>query len=192
MSETLALSRLSDLKYDPKNPRTISKSAAHGLSTSIEEFGDLGGIVFNIRTGQLITGHQRVNELKKKYGNLTIVDDSITIPSGEVFTIRIVDWPIEKQHAANIAANAATVQGQFTDDIDVLLNEIAESDNKIFHELQLNDLRHEDLPEVEKPKGEFAAMIETKREFPPKMSWAVIGMPFERFPEIATFLEDLA
>lgn len=54
------LTALDDLAAAPYNPRRISEDAAAGLRGSIETFGDLSGIVWNERTGNLVAGHQRV------------------------------------------------------------------------------------------------------------------------------------
>jgi hypothetical protein len=77
------------------------------------EFGDLSGIVKNIRTGNLIGGHQRVKNL---YPSWVIVKQSHTDKVGTValgfietpfgrWQYREVDWPEKKEAAANIAAN---------------------------------------------------------------------------------------
>jgi len=69
---------IKDLAACPRNPRTISPEALAGLGTSVAEFGDIAGIVWNRRTGQLVTGHQRIEALKMKHGKtLTIIDGAI-------------------------------------------------------------------------------------------------------------------
>lgn len=85
------------------------------LSAALAEFGDLGGIVFNIQTEQLIGGHQRVASLKNASVCITDTFDPPTDVGttsvgyveihGERFAYREVDWPIHKEMAANIAAN---------------------------------------------------------------------------------------
>lgn len=49
-----------------------------GLSYSIAEFGDLSGITFNERTGELVCGHQRVKALRAQYGDLPM-DDRVEV-----------------------------------------------------------------------------------------------------------------
>ncbi len=49
-----------DLKPAEYNPRTISDDQLERLKKSLEEFGDLSGIVFNRQTGNLVGGHQRL------------------------------------------------------------------------------------------------------------------------------------
>ena len=131
---------MSDLRADERNPRSITKDALRGLTFSLAEYGDLSGIVFNVQTGELVCGHQRVKALTQKYGDLAIAGDEIRTPDGGAFKIRTVDWPRNKQMAANVAANAPTIQGDFTDDIDAILREIRDDDPKVFESLLLDDL----------------------------------------------------
>ena len=53
------LKTIADLQPHPRNPREISEAALAGLGASIEDFGDLAGIVWNKRNGKLVCGHQR-------------------------------------------------------------------------------------------------------------------------------------
>lgn len=97
---------------------------------SIDRFGDLSGITFNTRTQELVTGHQRVQQLRKQYGDdlkiEPLSDDRAVIrtPAGE-FAVRFVDWSAAKQAAANVAANSAKLQGTFDDTLNEYLLTIA-------------------------------------------------------------------
>lgn len=51
--------KLKDLKKNPRNPRKISSEKLDALKKSLEKYGDLSGVVYNRRSGQLISGHQR-------------------------------------------------------------------------------------------------------------------------------------
>jgi len=117
--------RLSDLGAAPYNPRTIGAKELSGLGYSMAEFGDLGGVVFNERSGNLVAGHQRVKSLRQQYGDVKIVDGQIATPEGHSFSVRVVDWPLMKEKAANVAANATTIQGDFTADLDELVAEVS-------------------------------------------------------------------
>jgi hypothetical protein len=105
--------KVKDLKPNPMNPRKITEQKLWMLRKSMEEFGDLSGIVFNRRSGQIIGGHQRLKHLdpdweivKKKTEDSvgTVAIGHIITPKGN-WTYREVDWPQEKEIAANIAAN---------------------------------------------------------------------------------------
>ncbi len=47
-----------DLRPAHYNPREITAEAAEGLRHSLVEFGDISGIVWNQRTGNLVCGHR--------------------------------------------------------------------------------------------------------------------------------------
>lgn len=127
---------LDDLKANPKNPRTIDKHDYAALVVSIKKFGDLSGIVLNVRTGQLVGGHQRTEAFKRMGGSKKIIitqryqnADGTPQPNAkgtvalgyvdfenEHYGYREVDWDANFEFAANIAANR--IQGKF--DLDLL------------------------------------------------------------------------
>lgn len=138
-----------DLCSAPKNPRKIQPLALHGLDQSMRNFGDLSGIVFNVRTGHLVSGHQRVKTLPE---SLTIEsvheekDESGTVGygsvrhAGSVFPVRLVDWDENREYAANLAANNPGIQGDFTDDVGALLAEIEQELPEIYDATRLFEI----------------------------------------------------
>ena len=120
---------LDALKADPKNPRYINKEDFAKLKELLKEYGDLSGIVKNQTTGELVGGHMRINAFKEMGGTQSVqVTQTFDTPTrtgtvaigyvlidGEMFTYREVQWPREKQTAANIAANRAG--GDFDKDL---------------------------------------------------------------------------
>lgn len=114
------------LKPAAYNPRLMSGHDAKSLLRSLGEFGDMGGLVFNRQTGNIVGGHQRQTSYKKLGGRITItqtLDDpssSGTVAygyvdiAGERFSYRVVDWPLQKEKFANLAANR--IQGEWDDD----------------------------------------------------------------------------
>lgn len=100
------------------NPRTISDVALGQLGRSMREFGDISGIVWNRRTGRLVGGHQRRKNLPDDArieifqpfdppsAAGTIALGTIEL-DGERFLYREVDWPEEKERAANVRANVS-------------------------------------------------------------------------------------
>jgi len=106
--------KLSDLKAAPYNPRTIDEEALAALTTSLSEFGDISGLVWNKRTGHLVAGHQRLAALKTKHGGkLKLSGGAVITPGGERFAVRVVDWPEAQEKAANLAANSPFLAGSF-------------------------------------------------------------------------------
>lgn len=105
--------KISDLKQAPYNPRKITEKQLSMLKKSMVEFGDLSGIVKNIKTGNLIGGHQRIKNLDSSWPIIshshtdktgTVALGYIETPTGR-WSYREVDWPEKKEAAANIAAN---------------------------------------------------------------------------------------
>jgi DNA modification methylase len=108
--------KIEDLKLNPKNPRTITAEKLDMLKKAIDEFGDLGGFVYNQKTKQLVGGHQRAKVfgkgaqiiIEKKYPKPTrtgTVAEGFVDLKGERFKYREVKWDNTKETAANIAAN---------------------------------------------------------------------------------------
>lgn len=102
-----------DLKPAEYNPRKITNEKLEMLRKSLDEFGDLSGIVYNRRTDRMIGGHQRVKVFSKEWEITktdttdacgTVATGFIEMPGGRM-TYREVDWPEEKEKAANISAN---------------------------------------------------------------------------------------
>ena len=137
---------IKDLAACPRNPRVISDEALAGLGCSLAEFADIAGIVWNRRTGQLVTGHQRIEALKMKHGNaLAISDGAVLTPDGQRFPIRIVDWPADKADAGMLAANNPHVAGDWTSGLAKILADLPHDLGKLFGQLQLDKLL-EDVP----------------------------------------------
>ncbi len=138
--------KLSDLKEAPYNPRQISDEALNGLKISLDRFGDLSGITFNTRTGHLVAGHQRIKALREEYGDIEFDGEKIVTPDGKEFRVRFVDWDESKEKAANIAANSETITGEFTDDVQGLLEEIRLSMDDLYDGLHFDKI---EIPEVD-------------------------------------------
>lgn len=98
------------------NPRTITPSRLAALKDSLDQFGDLSGIILNRRTNKLVGGHQRLTAWENR-ADVTITEtlskpDRVgTVAYGFVqidgtrYAYREVDWDENRERAANIAAN---------------------------------------------------------------------------------------
>ncbi len=153
----LKLKTTADLREDPKNPRAISPEALAGLKGSLSSFGDISGITLNSRTGELVSGHQRLKALTEQHGPLPIITlgahTFIETPQGPV-TIRLVDWPLSKQRAANIAANSPHISGEFTDELQSQLAALRADDAALFEALRFGELLFESAEEEPPSAGE--------------------------------------
>lgn len=133
------ISKITDLRKTAAeyNPRKISKEELETLKKCLEEYGDLSGIVVNIRTGTMIGGHQRtktipedaVIERTENYQQPTrtgtVAHGYISI-NGERYAYREVDWPLEKEKAANLAANATGGDWNMAE-VQKIINELSEA-----------------------------------------------------------------
>lgn len=117
--------KVSDLAPNLRNPRRITDKQLEMLKKSLDEFGDLGCIVFNERTGRLVGGHQRIKVLPPEADIVimhtynpptrtgTVAEGHVVI-AGEKFKYRVVDFIEQKEMAANIAANRHSGEFEFT------------------------------------------------------------------------------
>lgn len=99
------------------NPRKITREQLKRLKKSIEQLGDLSGVVYNRRTGRVVGGHQRLKvipdsaeiEITERYKEPTetgTVAIGFIVINGEKYAYREVDWDESTEKTANIAANA--------------------------------------------------------------------------------------
>ena len=114
--------KIEELREADYNPRIISTKRLENLNNSLNTYGDLSGIVFNVHTKTLISGHQRLKNFRSNGKNVRIETKQVTDAFGTVAegyvvvktdagTLRIpyreVKWSDKKaEMAANIAANA--------------------------------------------------------------------------------------
>jgi hypothetical protein len=124
--------RISSLKPADYNPRKMSRKDAKALRRTIDELGDLSGIIKNVATSNLVGGHQRI-KIFTDIGDAEIIITErmsdrpgpagttahgyiIHPTTGEKFAYREVHWPLDstdsngqqyssKEKVANVAAN---------------------------------------------------------------------------------------
>jgi hypothetical protein len=102
-----------DLRPSSWNPRKITDHRLDMLKKSMQEYGDLSGIVVNVKTGNLVGGHQRLKHLDPSWpidkhpvkdSTGTVALGSIKTPFG-LWSYREVSWSKNREAAASIAAN---------------------------------------------------------------------------------------
>jgi len=104
--------KVGDLKDADYNPRSISTDELKALGASMQEFGDLSGIVVNVRSGNTVGGHMRLMKLDPAWTitKAPSTDTTGTVSLGHIdspfgrWQYREVDWTREKELAANLAA----------------------------------------------------------------------------------------
>jgi len=172
---TLPLERLVPSPY---NPRKMSDEAKAGLRTSIERFGMVQEIVVNQRNMHVVGGHQRLVALRET--------GATEVP---VALIALTD---DEEKALNVTLNNPKLQGEWTSDLQAVLDGVADD--------VLKGLRADDLVEELQAKLE-AEEKRAQRQFaidqvlvapPPQMVWALVAIPAGRLSEIAPHLEAIS
>ena len=133
---TMPICELTPAQYNPRSITTVQREA---LRKSLLRFGNVLPVVWNKRTKTLIGGHQRLSILQEL---------------GETETqVVVVDLPLGREKALNIALNSPTVAGDFTDDLAVLLEEIRHTDEALYHELDFSFFESINWEEAETPES---------------------------------------
>lgn len=128
--------KLSELTPADYNPRTISDRALAGLKASLDRWGLVQPVVLNVRTGNVVGGHQRMKALAAGANG----DDP------EVDVVE-VDLPPLEERALNVALNNPAIQGEWSGDLDQLLDQVRdELDPEAWADLLLSDLVQDDDP----------------------------------------------
>jgi ParB family chromosome partitioning protein len=130
----IATMAVAALKPAPYNPRRIAPAAMAGLTKSLERFGDVHPIVWNKRSGLVVAGHQRLRVLKSKRIRQTMVV--------------VVDLNVRDEKALNIALNSSHIAGEFTADLQALLEAIRRDDEVLFAELRFAELLESVAPRL--------------------------------------------
>lgn len=184
---------IKDLKNYHKNPRKITEKMFGLLGDSIKEFGDLSGIVVNVRTGEIIGGNQRTQFFKANQGEIHktsvggskvgTVAEGYVLYEGEKYHYREVDWDEKKSERANIMANKVT---GFWDN-DMLANEFDMEELKLagFEDFELGMFNEE----IEVDKSDLSQTMDSYLEG--NIKQIVLFFSAEEFDTIIPRMEKL-
>lgn len=125
--DTQIISR-ADIKNADYNPRIMDKNAKQRLKKIIREHGLVSAITWNKRTGNLVGGHQRLEQL-----------DSLEKSADYELTVCVVDVDEAEEAKLNVILNNPSVQGewdierlaQMTEDFDITLKDMGFTDYDI-------------------------------------------------------------
>ncbi len=118
--------QLKDLLPADYNPRKISPEALAGLKKSIEKFGCVQPVIVNERTGIVVGGHQRIKAMMDLgYAETDVI---------------LVDLSPTEEKTLNVTLNNSAISGEWTVDVNALLDEIKSDNESLFAELQLNEI----------------------------------------------------
>lgn len=102
-SETIEIQR-SEINLANYNPRSISAEARKKLKANIKKNGLLGGLVYNIQTKTLVSGHQRIS----------ILDELNKYPENDYLVkVEAVDVDEQREKELNVWFNNTAVQGEW-------------------------------------------------------------------------------
>ena len=166
--------KIDDLIPADYNPRKISNDAKIGLKHSINKHGYVQNIIYNKRTGNLVSGHQRVAIMRED--GITDVD------------VHVVDLPLEEEKVLNVQMNNHMIEGDFTSDVESLLMEIADYDPDTYDTAMMYDL----VSNVEFDEEEDKKEDTSDEEYPdPEMDIERMAlMPFESYDAIVIVCTD--
>jgi hypothetical protein len=160
------------MKHFEKNPRKISEQQAADLLYNLEVYGDLSGIVENKRTGEAIGGNQRSEVMRliqdkvkpvieHRYKRKTKQGTFATgyfLWQGERYSYRLVDWDAKKAQAANVIANHAGGEWDWS-----ILQETLSKEDLLSYGFTQKELSEEGLISIDDTK-----ITERKKEIIPK------------------------
>jgi hypothetical protein len=106
-----ALIKRSEIKMADYNPRRITPEARHKLEENLEKCGLMGGIVWNLTTGNLVSGHQRIAIMDKR--NKYKADDPKT--DYDVWVTK-VEMGEKEEKEQNVFLNNQSAMGFFDDE----------------------------------------------------------------------------
>lgn len=117
--ETETINR-QDIKNAPYNPRIMDKSAKKRLKENIAKHGLVSALTWNKRTGNLVGGHQRLEQL-----------DALESVKDYELTVCVVDVDEREEAVLNVQLNNPSMQGEWdfdklammTEDFDLDLSE---------------------------------------------------------------------
>lgn len=119
--ETETINR-SDIKNAPYNPRIMDPKAKKRLKQNIAKHGLVAALTWNKRTGNLVGGHQRLEQL-----------DALEKDKDYELTVCVIDVDEREEAALNVQLNNPSMQGEW--DLDKLANMTEEFDLDLSEDL---------------------------------------------------------
>jgi len=173
--ERIAVERIKADRYNPRRDLRPGDAAYEQIKRSIAEFGLVDPLVWNKRTGNLVSGHQRLKILRDDYG-------------AEHVAVSVVDLAPGREKVLNLALNK--IGGEW-DEV-ALATRLAEIQREApaalgatgFDDAEISAL----LLAAEQPTE--LRPLQVLRPCP--RTWVLIGIETPRFGEIAEMIERIA
>lgn len=136
----------SDIKNAPYNPRIMDKEAKKRLKANIAKHGLVSALTWNKRTGNLVGGHQRLEQL-----------DALEKNKDYELTVCVVDVDEREEASLNVQLNNPSMQGAW--DFDKLAMMTEEFDLDFKDDLGFTDT---DIDFMFDGDDRFSQLFETK------------------------------
>lgn len=158
--------------YNPRKDLKEGDAEYKAIKNSLESFGMLAPIIWNKRTGNIISGHQRYKIL---------VLEGVT-----EIECNVVDFDEEKEKACNIAMNSATGDWD-KDKLDELLFELQNSDFFMGDfGIDMSDFENVDMSDFEEAEKEKNSECVVKLIFPEYKDFEKIEPELKKLLEFTT------
>ena len=136
----------SDIKNAPYNPRIMDPKAKKRLKQNIAKHGLVAALTWNKRTGNLVGGHQRLEQL-----------DALEKNKDYELTVCVVDVDEREEAALNVQLNNPSMQGEW--DLDKLANIAEDFDLDLQDDLGFTET---DVDFMFEGDDRFSQLFETK------------------------------
>lgn len=134
------------IKNAPYNPRIMDEKAKKRLRKNIAKHGLVAALTWNKRTGNLVGGHQRLEQL-----------DALEKSKNYDLTVCVVDVDEREEAALNVQLNNPSMQGEW--DLDKLANMTEEFDLDLSDDLGFTE---SDIDFMFEGDDRFSQLFETK------------------------------
>lgn len=192
-NETIKIKR-SQINLAGYNPRKISPEAKRKLKENLSKMGLMGGLVWNKRTGNLVSGHQRLSilDIDKNYDVKTFENDY------DVF-VTCVDLSEKDEKTQNIFFNNQSAMGFFDEDkLHEIMKEVDFSEltgfskkNQIsmFADTELTDEEYKKI--AEQVEATSQAMKKVSENAATEMDANYVVLVFKNAGDKATLIDNL-
>ncbi len=135
-----------DIKNAPYNPRIMDPKAKKRLKKNIQKHGLVAALTWNKRTGNLVGGHQRLEQL-----------DALEKNKDYELTVCVVDVDEREEAALNVQLNNPSMQGEW--DMDKLANMVDDFDLDLSEDLGFTET---DIDFMFEGDDRFSELFNTK------------------------------
>lgn len=168
-------------EVDPKsiqpanyNPRDITDEAYKGLKNSINKFGLIGPLIVNIRTNNLISGHQRLKvAIENEFKSIKVM---------------YIDISQEEEELLNITLNNQKITGYFTEELSNILERIKVNLPEI-NPIDYNILGLENHIILDNWTSDISKIDKVKEQIEQDKKKIIIDVPSELYDEVMIYIK---